>query len=288
MEKGFEKNTFLKRLGTMIHVDARRMFTSRFFYIVVAACLVAPILILVMTTLMDGTVSVDPQTGKETVTEGFDNVWQIIGSLSTDSAMGGDMSGDMSAEGGMGAGMDMSLTSMCNINMLYFAMTALVCIFISDDFRSGYSKNLFTVRAKKSDYVISKIFVCFLGCACMLLAFFIGAMIGGAICNSMFDLPFDMVGFGVGELILCMLSKIALALLFVPIYVCMSVIAKQKAWLSILLSAAVGMLLFMMIPALTPLDQTVLNLGLCVAGGSLSALGLGAVSNLILKKTSLV
>ena len=285
MDISFEKNTFAKRLSTMVKVDVRRMFTSRFFYIVVAACLVAPILILVMTTLMDGTVTVDPETGVETVTEGFDNVWQIIGSLSTDNLMGGGISAEGGADAAAGA---MSLTSMCNINMLYFAMAALVCIFISNDFRSGYSKNLFTVRAKKSDYVISKTFVCFLGCTAMLAAFFVGSMIGGAICNSMFDLPFAMEGFGVFELVLCLLSKVALALVFVPIYVCVSVVAKQRAWLSIILSAAVGMLLFMMIPMLTPLDQTPMNLGLCAAGGAIFSLALGSISSLILKKTSLV
>ncbi|MBQ8849204.1 MAG: ABC transporter permease [Clostridia bacterium] len=277
MEKKFERNTFGKRLSTMLKVDFRRMLRSRLFYIIVAACLVAPMLILIMTTLMDGTVSVDPQTGKETVTEGFDNVWQIIGTVSG--------SETESAEGAAGS---MSLTSMVNINMLYFAMAVLVCIFIADDFRSGYAKNLFTVRAKKSDYVISKTLVCIFGGACMILAFFAGSMIGGAICNGMFGLPFTMEGFGVGELILCMISKLALVAVFVPIYLAVSVIAKQKTWMSLIGSFAVGMLLFMMIPALTPLNQTVITAVLCFGGGALSAIGLGAISGLILKKTSLV
>lgn len=46
-----------------------------------------------------------------------------------------------------------------NINMLYFFVAVFVCLFVSDDFRSGYAKNLFTVRSKKSDYVISKTLV---------------------------------------------------------------------------------------------------------------------------------
>lgn len=136
-------------------------------YIIVGACLVMPILILVMTTMMDGSVTVDPQTGVETVIEGFDSVWQIIGSTS-------------------GSGMaDMGLTGMCNINMLYFFVAVLVCIFVADDFRSGYAKNLFAVRAKRSDYVISKTLAGFVGGALMLLAFFIGAMLGGAMAAGM-------------------------------------------------------------------------------------------------------
>ena len=109
MTDTFEKNTFMKRFTSMLKVDFKRLFLSRAFYIIIAACLIAPILILVMTTMMDGTVSIDPQTGTETIMEGFDNVWQIFGALSS--------------EGAQGAGMSMDLVSMCNINMLFFAAT---------------------------------------------------------------------------------------------------------------------------------------------------------------------
>ena len=99
----FASNGFGKRLKSMLNVDFRRMFTMPLFYIMAGICIVMPILILVMTTMMDGSVTVDPQTGVETVIEGFDNTWQIIGSVSSENSM-----------------MDMSLTGMCNINMLYF------------------------------------------------------------------------------------------------------------------------------------------------------------------------
>ena len=269
----FERNTFGKRLKTMLKVDFRRMFTMPLLYIAVGACLVMPVLILVMTTMMDGTVSVNPQTGVETVVEGFDNVWQIIGSVSGGTATGSET-----------AAMDMGITDRCNIDMLYFLIAVLVCIFVSEDFRSGYAKNLFTVRANKSDYVVSKSLVCFVGGGLMILAFFIGSLLGGAIAG----LPFEMVGFGVGELVMCVLSKVLLVAVFVPIYLIMSVAAKQKLWLSLILSFMVGMFLFMMIPMLTPLNATVMNVILCLAGGALFGVGLGAVSDQILKKTSLV
>ena len=64
MSVKFEKNTFKKRMKSMFGVDFRRMFTSPLFYIMIGASLVMPILILVMTTMMDGSVSVNPQTGK--------------------------------------------------------------------------------------------------------------------------------------------------------------------------------------------------------------------------------
>ena len=265
------KNTFSKRFGSMLKVDFKRLFLSRSFYVIVAACLVAPILILVMTTMMDGSVTVDPNTGVETVMEGFDNVWQIIGTVS-------------GASSDAGASMDMSITSMCNINMLYFAIAALVCIFVADDFRSGYAKNLFTVRAKKTDYVASKTLVLFVGSAFMMLAFVLGAILGGIFAG----VSFEMVGFNVGNLIMSILAKILLCLIFVGIYLCMSVVAKQKLWLSILLSFGVGMFLFNIAPMVSPLNSGILQVILCTAGGAGFAIGMGAISNLVLKKTSLV
>ena len=269
MEKNitFEKNTFGKRMKSVLSVDFRRMFTMQLFYIMIGVCLVIPILILVMTTMMDGSVSVNPQTGVETVMEGFDNTWQAIGSVSSESTM-----------------MDMSLTGMCNINMLYFFVSVFVCIFVAQDFRSGYSKNLFTVRSKKTEYIISKTLVGFVGGAGMLLAFFVGTILGGAISG----LSFDTGVAGANGIFMCMLAKIALVTVFVPIYLLMSVIAKEKLWLSILLSLMIGMLFFMMIPMLTPLDSGIMNVVLCLAGGALFSIGFGAISNVVLKKKDIL
>ena len=263
----FEKVGFGKRLRTMLHMDFRRMFTQPLLYIMVGSCLVIPILILVMTTMMDGSVSVNPQTGVETIIEGFDSTWQII---AVESAAYDPMAMDM--------------TSMCNINLLYFFAAVLVGCFVAADFRSGYAKNLFTVRAKKSDYVISKTLVCFVGGALMILAFFVGTMLGGAISGLSFDLGTACVS----GLVMCLLSKMLLIGAVSPLYLLWSVIAKQKLWLSLVGSFMSSMLLFMMIPMLTPLDSTVLNVLLCGAGALLFSTGLGAVSNTILKKTSLV
>ncbi len=272
MERQFEKNGFKKRITSMLRVDFRRMFTSLFFYIIIGVAFVVPILILVMTTMMDGTVSVDPQTGKETVMEGFKNAWQIFGSVSS------------TASGGDAAAMSMDLVSMCNINMMYFAIAVLVCVFVCDDFRSGYAKNLFTVRAKKTDYVISKTVVGFVGAAAMFLAFFVGALIGGGVAG----LPFEMVGFNFANVMACMIAKIFLSLVFVAVCVLASAIGKQKTWLSMILSFGFGMLFFTMIPMVTPLDSGIVNVLLSAVGGAGFAIGLGAISNAVLKKTSLV
>ena len=263
----FEKFSFGKRMKSMLKVDFKRMFKSRTFYIIIACALLMPVLMTVMMAMMDGSVSVDPQTGVETVMTGPENTWQNIGTLPGGEAMGGN-----------------DVFMMCNINMAFMGVAAFICLFISDDFRSGYAKNLFTVRAKKSDYVISKTLAGFVCGAMMLVAYLIGAMLGGAISG----LSFDLHGLNVGNLVCCMLAKVFLMLVFVSIFTLISVAAKQKAWLSICGSLGGGMLLFMMVSMITPLGSTMMNVVLCLAGGAMFAFGLGAISKIVLKKTSLV
>lgn len=263
----FEKISLYKRIKSMLKVDFRRMLKSRLFYILIACALVMPILMTVMMAMMDGSVSVDPQTGVETVMEGPENTWQNIGTLPNGEEMGGS-----------------EIFAMCNINMAFIGVAVFICLFISDDFRSGYAKNLFTIRAKKGDYVISKTLAGFVCGAIMLIAYFIGSMVGGAIAG----LSFDLHGLTAGNIVLCMLAKIFMMLVFVPIFVLVSVGAKQKAWLALCGSLGAGMLLFMMVSMITPLNSTILNTVLCLAGGAMFSFGLGSISRVVLKKTSLV
>lgn len=262
----FPKYDFGKRLRSMLKVDFRRMFKSKLFYILIACALVLPILMTVMMSMMDGSVSVNPQTGIETIMEGPENAWQNIGTLPRE-PLGGD-----------------EIFMMCNINMAFMGVAVFVCLFISDDFRSGYAKNLFTVRAKRGEYVVSKTVSGFICGAFMLVAYFIGSVLGGAISG----LSFDLHGLNAGNIAMCMLAKIFLMLVFVSIFTLISVAAKQKAWLAICGSLGGGMLLFMMVSMITPLGSTFMNVILCLAGGTLFAVGLGAISKVVLKKTSLV
>ncbi len=253
---------FAGRLKSMLKVDARRMFTMPTVWIMFGISLVLPVLILVMTSFIGGT---DPETGE--AVKMFTSVWQAIGSAG-------------------GNAMSMDITSMCNINLLYFLVALFVCLFVGEDFRSGYVKNLFTVRAKKTDYVLSKTIVLFAASVGMFLLYFVGAMIGGGIAG----LPFNAAAAGVsaGGIFACMISKIFFALVFVSIALTLATVGKQRLWLSILGSLAAGMLLFTMIPMMTPLNSGAFHVALCVAGGPLFAAGLGAVSIVILNKTSLV
>ena len=263
----FEKISFGDRLRSMLKVDFKRMFKSKLFYILLACALVLPVLMTVMMAMMDGSVSVDPQTGAETVMVGPENTWQNIGTLPGGEAMGG-----------------MDVFMMCNINMMFMAVAVFICLFISDDFRSGYAKNLFTVRAKKGDYIISKTLAGFVCGAIMLILYFVGSMLGGAIAG----LSFDLHGLTAGNLVMCMLAKVFLMLVFVSIFVLISVAAKQKAWLALCGSLGGGMLLFMMVSMITPLGSTIINVVPCLAGGLLFAVGLGWASKAVLKKSSLV
>ena len=257
---------FPKRLKSMLRVDFKRMFKSKLFYIILATALVMPILMTVMMDMMDGSVSVDPQTGAETVMQGPENTWQNIGTLPGE-PLGGD-----------------EIFMMCNINMAFMGVAVFICLFISDDFRSGYAKNLFTVRAGKGDYVLSKTLAGIVCGGLMLILYFVGSVLGGAIAG----LSFDLGGLTVGNLVFCMLAKIFLMPVFVSVFTLISVAAKQRAWLALCGSLGGGMLLFMTVSMITPLGSTLLNVCLCLAGGALFALGLGALSRIVLKKTALV
>lgn len=268
------------QLRSMLRVDLRRMFTERKFYIMAGIALLLPILILVMTNMFG-------EEAGESV-PGFENTWSIIAEVGDENSgmmqsaammKNTDTSSPVSA-----AEMQMDMTGMCNINLLYFMEALLVCLFVAEDFKSGFSKNLFTVRAKKGDYVASKTIVCSIAGALLLLAFFVGAVIGGRIAG----LSFDLGTAGVTGLAMCMLAKMFLMSVFAAIFLFVSVCGKHRAWLSVLLSLFGGILLFMMIPMLTPLNSGIMNVFLCLAGGVIFSTAIGAASNTVLRKTSLV
>ncbi len=254
----FPSQSFSKRLNTMMKADGRRMFTSSMFYIMAGIALVMPILILCMTTM----VGADPAAEAGM----FTSVWQIIGSES----------------GSMGMNMDM--TTMCNINLMFFMAGIFLCLFVAEDFQSGYAKNLFTVRARKGDYIVSKTFYGFLAGAIFLLCFFVGALLGGAFSG----LSFATGAAGAAGVMMCMLSKIFLLAVFIAIFLLMAVIGKQRSWLSILLALFGGMLMFMMIPAMTPIDAGIVHVGLTLAGGAIFAPCIGLISRLVLSRQDLV
>ena len=274
MDKKFETYPFKKRLSSMISLDFKRLFISKFFYIIIGSCLLAPVLILIMTQMMEGSPMNDQygnpildELGNPVLMEGFNNVWQMLGSVS-----------------GATTGMSMDITSMCNINMLYFAITVFVSLFIGQEFKSGYSKNLFTMRSSKKEYVFSKSIVSSFAGMLMVLAFFTGILIGGAVSG----VSFELVDVNIMNIIMCLLSKLGIVLVFVGIFIIMSIIGKEKIWFSMISGFAVSMLLFMMITMISPLNATLLEVIMSFGGGLLFILGLGLVSTKVLEKVNLV
>ncbi len=268
-ETKFESNSLSKRLCSMMSVDFRRMFHSKLYYIMVCIAFMIPVLMLVMSTSSGDSTKVDPNTGIETTIERepMTNAWQVVENISGSKNSGGS-----------------DIMNMSNVNLLYFAIAIFMCLFVSEEFKSGYSKNLFAVRAKKTDYVISKTLAGFFAGTSMVIAYFVGTILGGAIAG----LSFDTGVAGIGGVISCMIAKCFLMFVFVAIFMLMSVIGKQKTWLSMILSFGTSLLLFSMIPMVTPLNSTILNVVISLIGGGAAAIGLGAVSNIILQKTSLV
>ena len=277
----FEKSKFGQRLATMLKVDILRMFKSRTFYIILATALLVPVVMTVMLVMMDGSESTNPQTGEVTVMEGPEYVWESFGTIPSQDPAPEQSEGD--AATAMGGEMD--VLAMCNINLVFMGVSVFICLFVADDFRSGYAKNLFTVRAKKGDYIISKTLAGFVCGALMLILYTVGALVSGLAMGLKFDL---VGGLTVGSIAFCLLAKICLMLVFVAIFTLLSVLCKQRSWLSICLSVGGGMILFMMIPMITPLTASVVHAGICLVAGVLTAVVLGLFGKLILKKTGLV
>ncbi len=254
---------FFGRLRTMLKVDLLRMFATPTVYIMFGISFAIPVLILVMTASVGGM----SEGGASAAT--FTNVWQAIGSAS---ANGGTMS--------------MDITTMCNMDLLFFLIAIFVCLFVGEDFRSGYVKNLFAVRAKKTDYVASKTVALFAAAVGMIALYFVGAMIGGKIAGLSFSAA--EAGTSAGGIVACVVCKIFLAPVFISIALTLAAVGKQRVWISVACSLAAGMLLFMTLAIAAPLNAGALNAVMCAAGGAMFAVGLGAVSGVVLNKTNLV
>jgi len=243
----------LGRLKPMLKLDFYRLFHTPIFYIMVGVAAIIPALVLAMVGAAE--------EGGAT----FTNTWQVIEGL----------------KGGTAGLMDFA--NMANVNMLYIFAALLLSIFVAHDYGSGFVKNIFTVHAKKSDYVVSKSVVGIFGGMCMIISYTIVTVIVGAIMGKSFDLG----AAGVGGLILCLLSKMALMGLFVPLYLSLAVLFKQKLWMTIIATFAAGILFYPVASMAVPLDSTVLTLLTCVLAAGIGFAGFGMVSSLILNKRDL-
>jgi len=244
---------FFDRLWPMIKLDFYRLFHTPIFYIMVGVAALIPALVLAMAG------------AAEEGGQAFTNTWQVFEGVS-----------------GNTAGL-MDFANMANVNMVFIFAALLISVFVAHDYSSGFVKNIFTVHAKKPDYVVSKSFAGIFGGMCMILAYFIVTIIVGGIMGKSFELG----AANAGGVILCLLSKMFLMGVFVPLYLIGAVLFKQKLWMTIIATFAAGILFYPVASLAVPLDASLLTLIICVLAAGIGFIGFGSLASLILNKRDL-
>ena len=199
-ELKFESPSFGKRLKGMLGVDFYRLFHTPMYYIFLAIAAMIPALIL-------GTGGMtNPQTG-EAGAMLYTNVWNAVAAdtpLYVVSQIG----------------------EYANMNMVFIFGGIMVSIFIGNDYRSGYVKQLFTTHAKKQDYMMSKTLVSAFSMVCMCTTYLIGSVAAGALVGLDFSV-------NVGSLICAILGKLIMSLGWASLYTFLNVIFRKYFGMSI-------------------------------------------------------
>ena len=195
----FESPTFARRIKGMLGVDFYRLFHTPLFYIFLAIAAIIPAMVSAMTMMPD-------QNG-QTMEPLYSNVWQIIAASKSLYVIE-------------------SIADYANMNMVFIFGGIMVSIFIGNDYRSGYVKQLFTTHAKKQDYMISKSLVCAFAMACMCVTYFIGGTVAGLLVGYETDV-------NVGSLIIAILGKIVMSLGWASLYTFLNVIFRKYFGISV-------------------------------------------------------
>jgi hypothetical protein len=255
----FKPMNFAARTRSMLNLDFYRLFHTPALYIMLAISAIIPAMVLSMT----GVETMGPNGSVQAPAMELTNVWQIVEILP------GGVSGSVG-----------DFASFANINMVFIFAGLLLSIFVAHDYSSGFVKNIFTVHAKKLDYVISKSVIGVFGGAGMIAAYLFGAIIAGLITGKAFDV-------NAGGLIMCLISKIFLMGIFCSLFLCVAVFFRNRLWLTIIFTFLFGMMLY---PAasVAALNSTAITAIASLVAGVAGAVGIGAVSTLILKRRDLV
>jgi hypothetical protein len=247
-------NGIIARLRPLLKLDFYRLFHTPAFYIMLGIAAIIPAMILTM-----GGAGQDGAAPAMVIS----NAWQLIESTG----------------GSAVAANPLDFAGFANINMVFIFAGLLMAIFISHDYGSGFVKNIFTVHAKKMDYVLSKSAAGIFGGAGMIVAYVIGTVIAGLITGKSFDV-------NAGGLIFCLLSKIFMMGVFCSLFLAISVFFRSKLWLTIVFTFLFGMMLYPAGSAAT-LNSTVLVALVSLVAGVIGIIGIGAVSGLILNHRDL-
>ena len=195
----FESPTFIRRIKGMLGVDFYRLFHTPLFYIFLAIAAIIPAMVSAMTMMPD-------QNGN-TMEPLYSNVWQIIAASKSLYVIE-------------------TIADYANMNMVFIFGGIMVSIFIGNDYRSGYVKQLFTTHAKKQDYMISKSLTCAFAMACMCATYLIGGTVGGLLVGYETDV-------NVGSLIIAILGKIVMSLGWASLYTFLNVIFRKYFGISV-------------------------------------------------------
>ena len=195
----FESPTFARRIKGMLGVDFYRLFHTPLFYIFLGIAAIIPAMVSAMTMMPD-------QSGN-TMEPLYSNVWQIIAASKSLYVIE-------------------TIADYANMNMVFIFGGIMVSIFIGNDYRSGYVKQLFTTHAKKQDYMISKSLVCAFAIVCMCVSYFIGGTVAGLLVGYETDV-------NVGSLVIAILGKIVMSLGWASLYTFLNVIFRKYFGVSI-------------------------------------------------------
>ena len=198
-ELKFESPSFAQRLRGMLGVDFYRLFHTPLFYIFLGIAAIIPAMVSAFTTMPD-------QNGN-VMEPLYSNVWQIIAASEPLYVIN-------------------TIADYANMNMVFIFGGIMVSIFIGNDYRSGYVKQLFTTHAKKQDYMISKTLSCAFAIVCMCITYFIGGTLGGLIAGYKTDV-------NIGSLIIAILGKIVMSLGWASLFTFLNVIFRRYFGISI-------------------------------------------------------
>jgi hypothetical protein len=246
----------------MLRLDFHRLFHTPILYVMLTVSAIIPALLLTTTGLDASGAPADPSGRPAPPSVEHTNVWQLIEST-----------------GRSGGADPLDFGGYANINMVFIFAGLLMAIFVAHDYISGFVKNIFSVHPQKADYVISKTVIGIFSGAGMILAYVFGSVIAGLITGQAFDVA-------VSGLIWCLLSKILLMGVFCALFLGVAVFFRSKLWITIVFTFLLGMTLYPAASVAT-LDSTPATTLASLLAGTVGAVGLGAVSTLILNRRDL-
>lgn len=205
-ELKFESPSFAARIKSMLGVDFYRLFHTPLFYIFLIIAAFIPALILGS----GGMEGPDGTTGALLYT----NVWNAVAADTPLYAFSG-------------------IGEYANMNMVFIFGGIMVSIFIGNDYKSGYVKQLFTTHAKKQDYMISKSITCAFAMACMCITYLAGSVAGGLFVGLDFSV-------NAGSLVIAIVSKMIMSLGWASLYTFLNVIFRRYFGVSIASSFLFG------------------------------------------------